>query len=40
MKTKTIVVNDNMQHGYEYKITEPAGKNFAREFKPELTPLP
>lgn len=27
-----------MQSGYEYVITEPAGKNFDPEFKPELTP--
>jgi len=27
-----------MQKGYRYQITEPAGKNFAEDFKPELTP--
>ncbi len=27
-----------MQDGYEYERTEPAGRNFDPEFKPELTP--
>ena len=35
---KTITVNDKMQHGYTYTLTEPMGKNFAPEFKPDLTP--
>ena len=35
---KTIVVNDRMQKGYKYKLTEPIGKNFDPEFKPKLTP--
>lgn len=38
MKTKTIRVNDNMQKGYEYILTEPEGKHFDSRFKPELTP--
>lgn len=38
MRNKKIVVNDLMQKGYEYILREPAGKNFAPEFKPELTP--
>jgi hypothetical protein len=33
-----ITVNDMMQKGYSYRITEPMGKNFHPEFKPELTP--
>lgn len=33
-----VHVNDRMQQGYEYVRSEPAGKNFAGEFKPELTP--
>ncbi|MBN2096616.1 hypothetical protein JW752_04460 [Candidatus Peregrinibacteria bacterium] len=37
MKTK-IVVNDLMQKGYTYTLTEPEGKNFHPEFKPELSP--
>jgi len=35
---KTIIVNDKMQKNYRYTLTEPAGKNFAVNFKPELTP--
>jgi len=35
---KTVVVNDKMQKGYKYNLTEPAGKNFDPEFKPDLTP--
>ncbi len=27
-----------MQRGYEYELTEPAGKNFDPKFKPELSP--
>jgi len=32
------VVNDRMQRGYVYVRTEPAGRNFAAGFAPELTP--
>lgn len=35
---KKIKVFDRMQKGYEYELTEPIGKNFDPEFKPELTP--
>lgn len=35
---KKITVNDEMQKGYTYELTEPAGKNFDPRFKPELTP--
>ena len=35
---KTVVVNDKMQKRYRYELTEPMGKNFADEFKPDLTP--
>jgi hypothetical protein len=38
MRPKTITVNDSMQHGYTYQLTEPEGKNFDPEFKPDLTP--
>lgn len=34
---KKIIVNDFMQQG-AYYLTEPMGKNFDPEFKPELTP--
>jgi hypothetical protein len=33
-----VVVNDRMQQGYVYYRTEPAGRNFAPGFAPELTP--
>jgi hypothetical protein len=35
---KKVTVNDAMQKGYVYVRTEPVGKNFDPEFKPELTP--
>ena len=38
MKPRTVVVNDLMQQGYRYELTEPPGENFDPEFKPELTP--
>jgi len=33
-----IVVNDRMQSGYTYRLTEPVGKNFDDGFAPELAP--
>ena len=38
MNPKTITVNDSMQKGYRYELTEPTGKHFHPDFKPELTP--
>jgi hypothetical protein len=38
MKRTRVVVHDKMQHGYVYYRTEPVGRNFAPDFKPELTP--
>jgi len=35
---KTVIVNDKMQKGFRYRLTEPRGNNFDPEFKPELTP--
>ncbi len=35
---KKITVNDKMQKGYVYYLTEPMGKNFDKEFKPNVTP--
>lgn len=35
---KTIKVNDKMQKDYKYILSAPMGKNFASDFKPELTP--
>ena len=34
----TITVNDRMQRNYRYERTEPAGKHFAPDFTPHLTP--
>jgi len=31
-------VNETYQKGYQYALTEPAGKNFDKDFKPDLTP--
>ena len=38
MKPREIVVNDLMQQNFHYLLTEPAGRNFALGFQPELTP--
>ena len=35
---RTVTVNDTMQRGYRYRLTQPVGRNFDPEFKPELTP--
>ena len=35
---KTVIVNDKMQKGYKYYLTESMGKNFDPDFEPELTP--
>ncbi len=37
-KEKIIKVNDLMQKGYTYKLTEPIGKNFDPDFTPDLSP--
>jgi hypothetical protein len=38
MKKRRIVVNDRMQQGYVYFLTEPMGRNFHPDFRPDLTP--
>lgn len=38
MKQRTIIVNDKMQQGYRYVCSEPVGRRFDPQFKPELTP--
>jgi hypothetical protein len=35
---RTVTVNDRMQRGYRYVLSEPTGRNFDPAFKPELTP--
>lgn len=38
MRHKRVEVDDLMQQGYEYLLTEPPGRNFHPDFRPELTP--
>lgn len=38
MKSSIVTVNDQMQQGYTYRLSEPAGRNFHPQFDPELTP--
>lgn len=38
MKPKWVEVDDRMQTGYAYRLTEPAGRNFHPAFRPELAP--
>jgi hypothetical protein len=33
-----VVVNDLMQRGYRYTLSEPEGRNFDPTFRPQLTP--
>ena len=35
---RTVRVDDLMQRGYEYTVTEPIGRNFHTDFRPELSP--
>jgi hypothetical protein len=37
-RRKLVTVNDSMQQGYRYERVAPAGRHFAPEFAPELTP--
>jgi hypothetical protein len=38
MEKRRVVVDDLMQSGYVYFLTEPAGEHFHPDFEPELTP--
>jgi hypothetical protein len=38
VKPRRVVVNDRMQQGYVYLLTEPPGGNFDPQFRPQLTP--
>lgn len=38
MKPVRVEVHDRMQQGYIYLLTEAAGRNFHKEFRPDLTP--
>ena len=37
-KRRSILVRDKMQRDFRYDLTEPIGRNFDPEFRPELTP--
>lgn len=37
-KPIVVTVNDKMQQGYQYVLTEPMGRNFDPDFTPYLTP--
>lgn len=37
-KAKVVTVNDKMQKKYKYVLSAPAGRNFAADFRPDLTP--
>jgi hypothetical protein len=38
MRNRIIRVDDKMQKGYQYELSEPTGKHFDPRFKPELPP--
>ena len=38
MKPRRVEVNDLMQQGYSYLLSEPQGKHFHADFRPQLTP--
>lgn len=38
MKTRHVLVNDRMQQDYAYVLTAPTGRDFHRDFKPQLSP--
>jgi hypothetical protein len=36
--SRIVIANDKFQKNYSYELSEPMGKNFDDEFKPELSP--
>jgi hypothetical protein len=38
MELRRVTVNDRMQQGYSYELSEPPGENFRPDFRPDLTP--
>lgn len=38
MAKRFIISNNKMQKDYRYELSEPAGKNFAPDFNPDLSP--
>jgi hypothetical protein len=39
LRRKTVTVNDKMQRGYRYVLTQPVGRNLHPDFRPDLTPV-
>jgi hypothetical protein len=37
-RSRVVTVNDRMQRGYRYVLSEPPGRNFDPECRPDLTP--
>lgn len=37
-RPRTVIINDRMQTGYRYELTQPAGRGFDPDFTPGLTP--
>lgn len=37
-RRKVVVVSNKMQRGYRYELSEPLGRNFHPDFRPDLTP--
>lgn len=37
-RDRLVIVDDRMQRGYRYVLSEPVGRNFDPAFEPELTP--
>ena len=37
-RRRVVTVNGKMQRGYRYVLSEPSGRNFAPDFRPDLTP--
>lgn len=35
---RSVTASDKFRKGYRYQLSEPVGKNFAPDFKPELSP--
>ena len=38
MRKRIVIVNDRMQHNYQYTLSARSGRNFDPVFKPQLTP--
>lgn len=38
VQRRTVLVNDKMQRGYRYTLIALSGRDFDREFRPDLTP--